>query len=300
MFDPPIKPSPQPVDQSERRRSAAYPCASQPEPPDLWKVHGRLELTVDRRCQCRTRHHLRESERRNDSIGVEASGSELDPCQEVDYQSGSGVRAKKRSRDRLIRLAHAHPGWVVGFSDETWWSRLAQPALHTWTEPQQPLRLVEQTVAKNDPDPKALACYGLIRTDCDQMWLRFVDGRPVSAITTQFLAWCLERLEQEGKTALILVWDNASWHISATVRAWVRQHNRTVKQTGHGVRLLCCLLPVKSPWLNPIEPHWVHGKRAVAEPARLLTGNELADRVCSYFTCPHDPHLALPIPEKVA
>jgi hypothetical protein len=216
----------------------------------------------------------------------------------VDYQLRSRVRPKKRARDRLIRLAQTHPRWVLGFGDETWWSRLAQPAMHTWTESDRPLRLVEQTVAKSDPDPKALACYGLLRTDVDQVWLRFVDGRPISAITTQFLDWCLRRLAAEGKTALLLVWDNAKWHVSAEVHAWVRQHNRQVKQTRQGVRLLVCHLPVKSPWLNNIEPHWVHGKRNVAEADRLLTAAELANRVCAYFNCAHDDHLA--IPEKVA
>ena len=55
-----------------------------------------------------------------------------------------------------------HPTWALGFEDEVWWSRLAQPALHTWAAPDQPWRLVEQAVAKDDPDPKALACYGLL------------------------------------------------------------------------------------------------------------------------------------------
>ena len=50
------------------------------------------------------------------------------------------------------------------------------------------------------------------------------------------------------------------------VRAWIRAHNRQVKQQGHGVRILVCSLPVKSPWLNPIEPKWVHSKRAIVEP----------------------------------
>ncbi len=48
-----------------------------------------------------------------------------------------------------------------------------------------------------------------------------------------------------------------------------------------GVRLLICRLPVKSPWLNPIEFKWVHGKRAVVEPARLLSAHEVAERVCA-------------------
>jgi hypothetical protein len=95
-----------------------------------------------------------------------------------------------------------HPDWVLGFVDEVWWSRLAQPMLHTWAEADQPLRLVEQTVAKEDPDPKALAAYGLLRRT-NSICLRFVDGRPVSAITIQFLAWCCERLArgQDGAVA---------------------------------------------------------------------------------------------------
>jgi len=183
----------------------------------------------------------------------------------------------------------------VGFEDETWWSRMAQPALHTWTA-NDPLRLVTQSVAKTDPDPKALACYGLlVRPGGDaleEVWLRFVDGRPVSAITTQFLAWCCERLAT-GVTTLVLVWDNASWHISKEVRRWLRDHNQRAHRAG-GVRLVPCFLPAKSPWLNPIEPQWVHGKRRIVEPARLLTARELEERICATFGCCPSDHLAIP------
>lgn len=58
------------------------------------------------------------------------------------------------------------------------------------------------------------------------------------------------------------------------------------------MRIAPCPLPSKSPWLNPIEPKWVHGKRKVVEPARLLTARELAQRVCAVFQCPYEPHLA--------
>jgi hypothetical protein len=44
-------------------------------------------------------------------------------------------------------------------------------------------------------------------------------------------------------------------------------------------------LPVKSPWLNLVESKWAHGKRAVAEPERLLTAQQLKDRVCGYDGC---------------
>ena len=53
--------------------------------------------------------------------------------------------------------------------------------------------------------------------------MRFVDGRPVSSITTQFLSWCAEELEEIGKKVLLLIWDNASWHISKEVRQVARK-----------------------------------------------------------------------------
>jgi hypothetical protein len=190
----------------------------------------------------------------------------------------------------LIRLAQAHGDWVLGYVDQVWWSRLQQPRLHTWSEGE-PLRLVELRADQEDPDPKALACYGLLRTDLNRVWLRFVEGRPVSAVTTAFLAWGCQRLQAEGKKAWLLVWDNASWHISAEVRGWIRQHNRRAKQAG-GVRLIVCQLPVKSPWLNPIEPRWRHGKRAVVEPDRQLTAQELQQRVCHYYGFKLLPHLS--------
>jgi hypothetical protein len=217
--------------------------------------------------------------------------------QTLDHQPRPGIPPKKSQRDRLIRLAQTHPEWALGFEDETWWSRLAQPALHAWSEPKEPLRLVEQTVAPDDPDPKAMACYGLLvrqATEPEQVWLRFVTGRPVSAVTTQFLEWCCLRLAKQHVLVWLLVWDNASWHLSRAVRSWIRQHNRQVKQEQQGVRIVPCFLPTKSPWLNPIEPKWVHGKRAIIEPARLLTGQEVAERVCGYFGCEHEAHLTIP------
>jgi DDE superfamily endonuclease len=223
----------------------------------------------------------------------------------VDHQSGSRVRTEKRARDRLIRLAATHPTWALGFEDEVWWSRLARPTLHSWAEADQPLRLVEQTVAKDDPEPKALACYGLLVRGTEPtgerpeaMWLRFVEGRPVSTRTIAFLTWCCAKLAAAGKEALLLVWDNAPWHVSRAVRQWIRAHNRQVKARRQGVRILTCYLPIKSPWLNPIEPKWVHGKRRVVEPARLLPAAELIERVYTALGAPHDDHLS--IPELVA
>jgi len=93
---------------------------------------------------------------------------------------------------------------------------------------------------------------------------------------------------------LALIWDNASWHVSAAVKSWLRAHNQQVKRQGDGVRLLVCPLPTKSPWLNPIEPMWMHGKQRVVEPECVLPALELAERVCQAFGCVREDHLAIP------
>ena len=183
-------------------------------------------------------------------------------------------------------MAGSHPDWVLGYQDETWWSRLALPTIHAWAAEGEPLRLVEQVVSKGDTDPKAVSCYGLLRADTGRMLLRFVSGRPVSQVTEDYLGWVCERLKAEGKKALLLVWDNASWHVSRRVRAWIKTHNRRAKQED-GVRVVACYLPVKSPWLNPIEPKWAHGKKAIVEPERLLAAGEVRTRVCDYYGCEH-------------
>lgn len=223
----------------------------------------------------------------------------------MDHEPRSRVHPKKGGRDRLIRLLAKHPQWALGFEDETWWSRLARPDLFAWADDDKPLRLIEQSIAKDDPDPKALAAYGillrLVQPDCsvtEAVWLRFVEGRPVSSVTTQFLQWVCQCLEGLGKTALLMPWDNASWHVSRQVRTWICEHNRQIKRAGQGVRIIACPLPIKSPWLNPIEGRWVHAKRMIVEPARSLSAQELADRVCAVFHCQHDRHLA--IPDKAA
>lgn len=183
----------------------------------------------------------------------------------------------------MIRYAQSNDAFAYGFEDEVWWSRTAQPNLHSWCDDES-LRLVEKQRAKDDPDGPAIACYGLYLPSANQMLVRFVEGRPLSALTCTFLAWLAALFTAKGKRALFLIWDNATWHKSNIVRTWVKEHNRLAKQQGT-CRLLICPLPSKSPWLNPIEPKWLHGKRAIVEPVRTLTTAELTKRVCDYYQC---------------
>jgi len=199
-------------------------------------------------------------------------------------------------------LARTQPGWGLGFADEVWWSRRVQPAQQRWIEEGSIPRLYALAWGQDDTKPQALACYGrLLRCSpphADQMLLRFVAGRPVSAVPMAFLTWGSERLSAPGLTALFLIWDHASWHKSHAVRTWLRWHNQQGKATGQGGRMVACRLPVPSPWLNPLEPKWVHGKRAVAEADRLLSAQDLESRIYAYYGC--DLEAQLVMPEKVA
>jgi hypothetical protein len=163
---------------------------------------------------------------------------------------------------------------VLGFQDETWWTRLAQPNLFSWSG-EQPLRLLPHA---RGGGKEALACYGLFRQDTGAMLLRFVEGRPVSQVTEDDLGWRCGTFTAEGKRVFAMVWDNAAWHVSKRVRLWIGAHHRKVKREG-GCKIVVCHLPVKAPWLNPIEPKWLHGKRAIVEPDRKLTADEVRRRV---------------------
>jgi hypothetical protein len=85
----------------------------------------------------------------------------------------------------------------------------------------------------------------------------------------------------------VLIWDTASWHLSKHVRTWIQQHNQPALQGRRegkaGIQVIPCWLPTKSPWLHRLEPHWGQGQRARVEPARLLTAQEVIQRVCNSF-----------------
>jgi len=88
------------------------------------------------------------------------------------------------------------------------------------------------------------------------------------------------------------------WQRSQAVRPGIRQPNQQGNRGAGGGRVVVGPLPSKSPWLNPIEPKWIHGKRAISEPDRLLSADELEARVYAYYGCEGEAHLVMP--KKVA
>jgi hypothetical protein len=44
-------------------------------------------------------------------------------------------------------------------------------------------------------------------------------------MTIEFLPWLSEQVQAQGRRAMVLIWDNASWHVSKQVKSWLREHN---------------------------------------------------------------------------
>ena len=148
-------------------------------------------------------------------------------------------------------------------------------------EPKDPLRLVQRTPAPKEQE-KAIACFGAVRQDTQETVLFFAEGQPNSENTWLFIIALLALARVERKKVVVLLWDNASWHKSKRLRQWIRAYNLAAKKKGEP-RLLTYLLPRQSPWLNPIEPRWVHAKRAVCEPDGDLSSSELIRRLGVHF-----------------
>ena len=193
-----------------------------------------------------------------------------------------------------MEVAGADPEtWAVSFLDECWWSRVALPTLNAWGVDGEPIRLIQRSVAKDDPEPKAISCYGLYLPRMDRTWIRFVDGRPVCFHNDAVSFVVLRGAPSGGK-------EDGAAHLGQRELACLQRGEEMARKTQpprqrerRGVRIVSCLLPKQSPWLNAIEPKWVHAKRKVVEPEGLLGAYELADRVCGVFDCPHHEHLTV-------
>lgn len=153
------------------------------------------------------------------------------------------------------------------------------PRLRTFSERGEPFRVPIRPAPAREPQ-KAVAVYGVLRHSDREMRVLCTDGQPDGRRTQTFLRWLLREAFHRGKKWLLVVWDNASWH--KCLKRWAATYNRRAATTGR-TRLLLFFLPSRSPWLNPIEPHWLHCKRAVYSVERTPTTRELKKTVHLYF-----------------
>lgn len=106
-----------------------------------------------------------------------------------------------------------------------------------------------------------------------------VIGRIAKAKNGTETIWYLKQLKGEYKPKLkpgqklLVVWDNASFHESEEVRAWLTVHNQD-----RWLELF--QFPTYSPELNPQEKVWKALRKELSSVIHLKTFTELVDRAC--------------------
>src|SRR5205807_2412612 len=105
-----------------------------PESPDVRPAHEPVDTGAGRRGEFCRGADTAAGQRRSDACGPAPVGRGVETRHTLDHQSRFGLSPKKKRRDRLIQRAMAHPTWALGCGDAVWWSRLAQPNHHAWTE----------------------------------------------------------------------------------------------------------------------------------------------------------------------
>jgi hypothetical protein len=88
--------------------------------------------------------------------------------------------------------------------DECWFSRFAQPQAHAWAEAGEEIRLVQREPERGETD-QALACFGAVRHDTDDVLLYFSAGQPNSLQMWLFIIGVLALARQEGRRVVVII-----------------------------------------------------------------------------------------------
>jgi DDE superfamily endonuclease len=160
-----------------------------------------------------------------------------------------------------VRWAAATPERRAAvYVDQSWfvlWPRQAA----TWARRRRPPRVPQAKSWRRAERPPRSCLYATYDTATGQ-----VEGEwhPTwnQQETWRHLKGMLRRSAARGTRFLVLLWDNAPWHVAQHLRRRVARYNRWAKRHGR-LRVLLFFLPVRAPWLMPLEAIFGQTKRAV-------------------------------------
>lgn len=151
------------------------------------------------------------------------------------------------------------------FIDESWFVLWPYPT-QTWAKRGLPYRIAKAKDWKRGRRPPSCALYAGMDTVSHEVSGRWHETWNQDETWT-FLQEVFATYERRGIRYLVVFWDNAPWHVAASVRQRVAERNREAKRKG-GIRILLYYLPIKAPWLMPLEPVFGQTKRAVGAAKR--------------------------------
>ena len=170
------------------------------------------------------------------------------------------VRFEQRWRDWLLSWVAHHRGWAAAFTDESWfvlWPRQAS----TWAHHKRPERIRKAKSWKKGEAPPSTCLYADLDAATRQVtgeWHETWNQRE----TWQHLKETIRRYAAQSYRFLVIFWDNAPWHLAQQLHRRLARYNRYAKRHGR-LRVLLCALPIKAPWLMPLEAVFGQTKRAV-------------------------------------
>lgn len=146
------------------------------------------------------------------------------------------------------------------FIDESWFVLWPHPTAQ-WARCRRPVRLPKNKSWRRTERPPSCALYaGMdvvqreVRGEWHPTWNQEETWRHLQGVITAYAA--------AGMRYLVVFWDHGPWHTAASVARHLADYNRMSTEHG-GMRVGLCYLPVKAPWLMPLEPVFGQTKRAV-------------------------------------
>ena len=151
------------------------------------------------------------------------------------------------------------------FIDESWFVLWPYPAA-AWARRKRPERIAKAKSWQRKERPPSCALYASMdveRRKVSGEWHETWNQEE----TWHFLEGLIVSYQQRGIRYLVVFWDHAPWHVAKSVRRRIAEHTRQAKREG-GTRVLLVYLPIKAPWLMPLEAVFGQTKRAVGNRHR--------------------------------
>lgn len=177
------------------------------------------------------------------------------------FQPREDPEAAQRMRTIMDTILTADDDTLFFVEDETLFRSLP-PLRNMW------MRCGDQACVPTPTQNDILCLYGALELDTGTTVTSYFDGRPNSENTIGFLE---HLLQQYPDAHLVLIWDQAQFHVSQKTCDWLADH------TCFDVYLL----PKYAPQANPLETLWQHLKNRVA--ANLTRSVQTIETVCEMF-----------------
>jgi putative transposase len=182
-----------------------------------------------------------------------------------DYRQADGACCRLKERVQAVADVLRMRGkdlskMCIGFADESS-QQLYGNTARLWS-------FERGLVKKVNTDKKKRNCFGFYAL-MGRSVLRFI-GKGNQETMRQMLQ-AIRAANEEAET-IVVVWDNHSAHLTASVQAKARE-----------LGIVLVNLPPYSPDLNPIERIWKQVKKAISEQALIKTVEELEKIVSTTF-----------------